>query len=79
MRKKMHIHYVKRLKAICRTELTTRNKITAINQRAVPVVTYGFGIIDWAQREINESLRPTTVSLAQYLLSNPDSLMKIVA
>ena len=54
MRKKIYTHYVKRLKAICRTELTTKNKITAINQLAVPVVTYGFGIIDWPQREIND-------------------------
>ena len=53
MRKKIQAKYIQRVKAICRTELTTRNKITAINQLAVPVVTYGFGIIDWPQRDIN--------------------------
>ena len=53
MRKKISAQYVKRVKAICRTELTTKNKITAINQLAVPVVTYGFGIVDWPQGEIN--------------------------
>ena len=53
MRKKIYSQYIKRVKAICRTELTTKNKITAINQLAVPVVTYGFGIIDWPQRDIN--------------------------
>ena len=118
MRKKIRAQYVKRVKAICKTELTTKNKITAINQLAVPVVTYGFGIIDWPQRDINsldvktrklltlhkviyrnqcldrlyiprsdggfgltqinQSFRTTIVSLGQYLISNPDSLMKIV-
>ena len=53
MRKKIHAKYIQRVKSICKTELTTKNKITAINQLAVPVVTYGFGIIDWPQRDIN--------------------------
>ena len=43
MRKKIHAKYIQRVKSICKTELTTKNKITAINQLAVPVVTYGFG------------------------------------
>ena len=53
MRKKIHAKYIQRVKSICKTELTTKNKITAINQLAVPVVTYGFGIINWPQRDIN--------------------------
>ena len=46
--------YFKRLKAICKTELTIKNKIQCINQLALPVITYGFGIIDWPQYLINE-------------------------
>ena len=37
-----------------KTELTCKNKIQAINQLAIPVVTYGFGIIDWPQKQIND-------------------------
>ena len=44
--------YIKILK-ICRSELSPKNKITAINQMATPVLTYGFGFIDWPQREID--------------------------
>ena len=45
--------YIKRLKKICRSELSPKNKITAVNQMATPVLSYGFGIIDWPQREID--------------------------
>ena len=30
-----------------------KNKITAINQMATPVLSYGFGIIEWPQRDID--------------------------
>ena len=54
MRDKITTQYFKRLKAICKTELTPKNKIQAINQLAIPVITYGFGIIDWPQFQINQ-------------------------
>ena len=54
MRKNVQKEYIKRVKKICKSELIPKNKITAINQLAVPVVTYGFGIIDWPQYEIDK-------------------------
>ena len=54
MRDKITTQYFKRLKAICKTELTPKNKIQAINQLAIPVITYGFGVIDWPQGLIND-------------------------
>ena len=53
MREKIHAEYVRRVKQICRSELTSKNKITAINQLAIPTVTYGFGIINWPQKHLN--------------------------
>ena len=53
LRKKATQEYLRRLKKICRSELSTKNKITAINQMALPVLSYGFGIIDWPQRDID--------------------------
>ena len=47
MREKVKKEYFRQLKKICRTELTGKNKITAINQLEIPVGTYGFGVIDW--------------------------------
>ena len=54
MREKVKREYINRLKKICKSELTPKNKITAINQLAIPVVTYGFGIIDWPQGELDK-------------------------
>ena len=53
MRKKIQDEYVRRLKKICKSQLTSKNKVTAINQLAVPVVSYGFGIVDWHQKHLN--------------------------
>jgi len=53
LRKNAREEYIRRLKKICRTELTPKNKITAINQLALPVLTYGFGIIEWPQKDID--------------------------
>ena len=119
MRSKIHTAYLQRVKKICKSELTTKNKITAINQFALPVVTYGFGVVDWPQKHLNtldiktrkmltlhkviyrnqchdriylprseggmglqgvsDSFRATIVSLGQYLLSNRDPLIQMVA
>ena len=53
LRDKAKQSYIKRLKKICRSQLSPKNKITAINQMATPVLSYGFGIIDWPQRDID--------------------------
>ena len=54
MQDKVTNEYFKRVKSICKTQLTTKNKIQAINQLAIPVVTYGFGVIDWPNYKIND-------------------------
>ena len=53
MRDKISKEYLHRLRKICKTQLTNKNKITAINQLAIPALTYSFGIIDWPQKNIN--------------------------
>ena len=53
MRSKIHTAYPQRVKKIYKSELTTKNKITAINQVALPVVTYVFGVADWSQTQLN--------------------------
>merc|ERR1712115_612034 len=53
LRMKAKKEYIRRLKKICRSQLSPRNKITAINQMATPVLSYGFGIIEWPQLEID--------------------------
>ena len=53
MRERISKEYLRRVKKICKTQLNNKNKITAINQLAMPILTYSFGIIDWPQKNIN--------------------------
>jgi len=54
MRESVGKEYLKRTKRICKTQLTNKNKIVAINQLAVPVLNYSFGVVDWPQNEIDK-------------------------
>ena len=45
MRERVRHAYCRRVKVVLWTELYGRNKILAINGFALPVLTYGFGII----------------------------------
>ena len=47
MRERLRREYLRRVKVVFRTELYGRNKILAINGFALPVLTYGFGVIHW--------------------------------
>ena len=47
MRERLHHEYFCKVKVVLRTELHGRNKILAINGFAIPVLTYGFGVIHW--------------------------------
>ena len=51
MREKIKKEYLSCLKKTCKSQLTPKNKITALNQLAIPVVTYGFVIVHWTQAE----------------------------
>ena len=45
------------VRQILKTELYSKNKITAINALAVPVLVYSFGILNWSRKEIEKIVR----------------------
>ena len=47
MKQKLKKGFVRRTRLILKTELNSKNRITAINMLAIPVITYSFNIIDW--------------------------------
>ena len=51
---------------ILKSELNAKNKITAIGALAVPVLRYGFGIINWRNEEIKQIDRKTRKMLTVY-------------
>jgi hypothetical protein len=58
---------------ILKSELNTRNKITAIGALAVPVLRYSFGIINWRIEEIKQIDRKTRMVLTMYKMHNPNA------
>ena len=51
--------YYRRIRKILTTQLNAKNKIMAINSLAIPVLTYGFGIIQRLKWEIEKIDRKT--------------------
>ena len=58
---KIQKEYKRRIKLVCKSELNARNKITAINTIAVPLILYSYGIIDWKLDEIQDLDKETTL------------------
>ena len=55
-RERLRREYFRRMKVVLRTELYGWNKILAINEFALPVLTYGFGAIHWGARTCSSSI-----------------------
>ena len=56
---------------ILKSELNARNKITAIGALVVPMLRYGFGIINWRTEEIKKIDRKTRKMLTMYKTHHP--------
>ena len=52
MKTKVLTTFKKRLKSILKTELNSKNIMTAIGEYALPVISYTFGVIHWTEGEI---------------------------
>jgi hypothetical protein len=66
MKERLKQEYRRRLRMILKSELNTRNKITATGGLAVPVLNYSFGIINWRTAEIKEIDRRSRKMLTMY-------------
>jgi hypothetical protein len=53
VRQKAKTEYKKRIRLVLKTQLTAKNKITAINTYALPVIRYTAGITAWPKEDIN--------------------------
>ena len=52
MKVKIRKEYKRRIKIVLKSELNARNKRAPINNLAVPVILYSYGVIDWKLDEI---------------------------
>jgi len=71
MKESLNQEYSRSLRMILKSELNDKNKITAIGALAVPVLRYGFGIINWRTEEIKEIDRKTRKTLTMYKMLHP--------
>ena len=71
MKERLKREYNRRLRMILKSELSARNKITAIGALAVPVLRYSFGIINWRTEEIKKIDRKTRKTLTMYKMHHP--------
>ena len=46
--------FKKKLKQVLKTELNSKNVMTAINEYVTPVITYTFGVVNWTEQDIKE-------------------------
>ena len=63
MKGKIQKEYKRRIRLVIKTELTSRNKITVINNLVVPVILYIHEIIDWKLGEKQDLDRMTSKQL----------------
>jgi len=63
--------YINRLKLVLKIELNAKNKTTAINSWATPVLAYIFGVIDKSDTDLEALNRRTCVLLTKYRIHHP--------
>ena len=78
MKDQIKEEYIRRVRNILKSKLNGGNIISAINSRAVSIVRYGAGIINWTKMEFEELERKTrklmTIYGAQYTKADVDRL-----
>ena len=81
MKEKIRKECIRRVRSILKTELNSKNKLTAINTLAIPVVIYSFNVINWNLRgmiQLELSYKTSTIGLLQYLDLTNDWMLQLV-
>ena len=71
MKEKIRKEYYRRIKMVIRSELNSSNKITAVKNIAIPVVSYNFNIIHWQMQEIKKMDAKTRKIMTMNRMNHP--------
>ena len=71
MQETLYHEYFRRVKMVLQTKLYGQNKILAINGFALPVLTYGFGVIYWRTTDQQQLDRWTRKLLSMHGVHHP--------
>lgn len=76
IKERMKKLFKKRVNDISKTLLNAKNKVTAINQYAIPYLTYSFGIVKWSPTDIDEIERNLRKCLRYNRMHDPKSAVE---
>ncbi|XP_044760262.1 uncharacterized protein LOC123317718 [Coccinella septempunctata] len=65
-----------RIKKVLNTQLSAKNKMTAINTWAIPAFIYTAGVLTWSRTDLERLNRRTRTTLTQYGLLHPNSAIE---
>ncbi|KAG6439021.1 hypothetical protein O3G_MSEX000416 [Manduca sexta] len=68
--------YKFRVNSICKTQLSGKHLIKAINTYAIPILTYSFGIIKWSKSDVEQIERTTRTTLTKHNHHHPKSAIE---
>jgi len=71
MKETVRKEYLRRVRKVLGSKLNGGNIITAINSRAVSIIRYGAGVLEWTQAELAELDRKTRKLLTMYNAHHP--------
>ena len=71
MKEMLSKEYFRRIRKILKSSLNAGNTIQAINSRAVSIIRYGAGIVDWRKAELQQMDRKTRKLLTIYRSMHP--------
>ena len=76
IKKHLIMEFTKRVNAICKRQLHSKNLFKAINAYAIPVLTYTFGVIKWTQTDIKRLQIKTRTTLTKFNYLHPKSAIE---
>ena len=66
MKENIKVKYFRRVRKLLKSKLNSKNVITAINARAVSIIRYSAGKVEWRKDELQSLVRKTRILLNMY-------------
>lgn len=72
----LNTEYRRRINVLCKTQLSSKHLIKALNTFAIPILTYSFGVIKWSKTEIAQLERTTRTTLTKHNNHHPKAAIE---
>lgn len=75
-KEKIKSEFFRRIEIILRTLLYSKNKMSALNSWAIPVIAYSFGVVSWSRTELGSLDRKLRTMLTRHRMLHPNSAIE---